>query len=89
MDTKVSAKGHVALPTSLRQRLGIKPGDELHAEVQGEGILLSPKSKPQRKKKYKTWVTTDPITGMAVLAAEKGAPELTNEIVREMLADFP
>ena len=89
MDTKVSARGNVSLPTSLRRRLGIKPGDELKAEVQGEGILLSPKAKPQRKKRYKTWITTDPITGMAVLAVEEGAPELTIEMVREMLADFP
>ena len=89
MDTKVSARGNVSLPESLRRRLGIKPGDELKAELQGEGILLSPKAKPIRRKKYKTWITSDPITGMAVLTAEEGAPELPNEMVREMLADFP
>ena len=89
MDLKVSSKGNVILPTSLRKRLGIKPGDELRAELQGADILLSRKAKPKVKKKYKTQVSTDPITGMAVLVAEKGAPELTNEMVREMLADFP
>ena len=87
MDTKVLEKGNVILPASLRRQLGIKPGDELKAELQGEGILLSPKAK--RKKKYKTWIASDPITGMAVLAVEAGAPELTSEKVREMLADFP
>ena len=89
MDTKVLEKGNVILPASLRRQLGIKPGDELKAELQGEGILLSPKAKPKRKKKYKTWIASDPITGMAVLAVEAGAPELTSEKVREMLADFP
>lgn len=89
MDTKVSVKGNVMLPTSLRRQLGIKAGDELKAEVRDEGILLSPKARPKRKKKYKTRIATDPITGMAVLAVEDGAPELTNEMVREMLADFP
>jgi AbrB family looped-hinge helix DNA binding protein len=86
MHTKVSTKGNVQLPGSLRRRLGIKAGDSLEADVQEGNIVLRPKRK---KKKYKTWIGKDPITGMAVLMAEEGAPKLTNEMVAELLADFP
>lgn len=85
MQTKVSTKGNVLLPGSIRLKLGLKAGDQLDADVQDGNVVL----KPRKKKVYKTWITTDPITGMAVLAAEEGAPKLTNEMVAEMLADFP
>ena len=37
----------------------------------------------------KAVILKDPITGLPVLSAGKGAPKLTNEQVRELLADFP
>ena len=85
MQTRVSTKGNVLLPGSIRRKLGIKAGDAFSAEVQDGNIVL----KPEKKKIYKTWIGKDPITGMAVLMAEEGTPELTNEMVAEMLADFP
>lgn len=89
MDLKVSSKGNVTLPTSIRKQLGIKPGDELTAEVKGEGILISRKARPQSSKRSRPKIETSPVTGLPVLTAGENAPVLTNEMVREMLADFP
>jgi len=85
MQTRVSNEGQVELPGSIRRKLGIKAGDSLEANIKNGNIVLT----PSKRKKYKTWITTDPVTGMAVLAVEEGAPKLTSEEVREMLADFP
>jgi len=85
METKVSEKGQVVIPASLRKRLGIKSGDKLNADVKNGDIVLSPKRHP----KFKTRIITSPITGLPVLTSGPNAPVLTNEMVEEMLADFP
>lgn len=85
METKVLEKGQVIIPASLRRRLGIKSGDKLKAEVKNGDIVLSPQPRP----KYKTRIITSPITGLPVLTSGPNAPVLTNEMVKEMLADFP
>ena len=85
METKVLKKGQVVIPVSLRKRLGIKSGDKLKADVRNGDIILSPK----RQRKFKTRLITDPITGFPVLTSGPNAPVLTNEMVEEMLADFP
>lgn len=77
--------GQVVIPASLRKRLGIKMGDKLTADVKNGEIVLSPK----RQRKFKTRLITDPITGYPVLTSGPNAPILTNEMVEEMLADFP
>ncbi len=85
MQTKLLDKGQVVLPASIRRKLGVKTGDEFSADIKNGNIVLT----PTKKKVYKTWITTNPITGLAVLKAEEGAPKLTSEQVAEMLADFP
>ena len=85
METKVLEKGQVVIPASLRRRLGIKSGDKLKAEVKNGDIVLSPSRQP----KFKTRLITDPITGFPVLTSGPNAPVLTNEMVEEILADFP
>ena len=85
MQTKVSENGQVVLPASIRRQLGLKAGDALDAGVQNGNVVLT----PRKKKKYKTWITTDPITGFPILTAEEGAPKLTREEVAELLVDFP
>ncbi len=85
METKVLEKGQVVIPASLRRRLGLKMGDKLKADVKnGENILS-----PQRRPKYNTRMITSPITGLPVLTSGPNAPILTNEMVAEMLSDFP
>jgi AbrB family looped-hinge helix DNA binding protein len=85
MRTKVSTKGQVVLPSRIRRRLGLQPGDSLDAEIEGERIILI----PRRAKRGKTRIVKDPFTGLPVLTAGENAPTLTSEQVREILADFP
>jgi AbrB family looped-hinge helix DNA binding protein len=85
METKVSTKGQVVLPSPLRQKLGLRPGDSLDVDLAGDAIILT----PRRARTQKATVLRDAITGLPVLSAGKGAPKLTNEQVRELLAGFP
>jgi AbrB family looped-hinge helix DNA binding protein len=85
MVTKVSTKGQVVLPSQVRNRLGLQPGDPLDVQVEGERIVLV----PRRKRQPKARIVTDPITGMPVLSAGPDAPTLTSEQVAELLKDFP
>jgi len=85
MVTKVSTKGQVVLPSQVRNRLGLQPGDPLDVQIEGERIVLVPRRKRQKKAR----IVTDPITGMPVLSAGPDAPVLTSEQVAELLKDFP
>ena len=85
MQTKISTKGQVVLPSAIRRRLGLQAGDSLNVKVEGEQIVLQPKQR--RKKKGK--IVTDPVTGFPVLTLGPGAPVLTSKEVEEMRADFP
>ncbi len=85
METKVSSKGQVVLPSPLRQRLGLRPGDSLDIRVEGDAIVL----RPRRTKRRKAVIVKDPITGLSVLSAGKNAPKLTSEQVHALLAEFP
>jgi AbrB family looped-hinge helix DNA binding protein len=85
METKVSTKGQIVLPSPLRRKLNIRAGDPLDVSVQAGSILLTPRQqRPLRSK-----IIKDPITGLPTLTAGPNAPVLTNEQVAEMLADFP
>ena len=85
METKVSSKGQVVLPSPLRQRLGLRPGDSLDVGVEGDAIVL----RPRRTKRRKARIIVDPRTGLAVLSAGPGAPILTNKQVKDILSEFP
>lgn len=41
MRTRVSEKGQITVPKALRERLGIRPGDELDVIDQGGRLVLS------------------------------------------------
>ena len=41
MRTRVSEKGQITVPKQLRDRLGIRPGDELDVVDQGGKVVLS------------------------------------------------
>lgn len=87
MQAKVIEEGHIVLPKSIRRKLGIKKGDQLTANVRGGEIVLSRKTavvKPQ-----KAQIVKSPVTGLPVIRVDKAAPALTNEIVRDILSDFP
>jgi AbrB family looped-hinge helix DNA binding protein len=85
MQTKLSTKGQVVLPSRIRNKLGLRPGDPLDASVEGDRIVLTPHKKRGRKMR----IIKDPITGFPVLTAGPNAPILTHKEVKEILADFP
>lgn len=85
MRTKVSTKGQVVLPSRIRRRLGLQPGDSLDAELEGERIILIPRRAPRGSAR----IVKDPVTGLPVLTAGADAAKLTGDQVREILADFP
>ena len=85
MRTKVSTKGQVVLPGPLRRRLGIRAGDPLDADIEAGRIVLTPRKKRREAGK----ITTDPVTGLAVLSAGPNAPKLSSKEVEEILANFP
>jgi AbrB family looped-hinge helix DNA binding protein len=87
MRTKVSTKRQLVVPSTLVRKLSLQAGDPVDAEVEGGRIVLTPRTK--RKRKFKARIIKDPITGLPVLTAGPGAPVLTNEMVAELLSDFP
>ena len=85
MRTTVSTKGQVVVPSSIRRKLGLQPGDSLEARVQGQHIVLTPRKVRPRNAR----IIRDPVTGLPVLTAGPKAPKLTSAQVREILSDFP
>jgi AbrB family looped-hinge helix DNA binding protein len=89
MQTRVSTKGQVVLPSPIRRKLGLQPGDPLDVGVSNGRVVLTPRRSGIRKPA----IIKDPVTGLPVLTAGLGAgsdaPRLTGEQVREILADFP
>jgi AbrB family looped-hinge helix DNA binding protein len=86
MMTKISTKGQVVLPSTIRRRLGLRAGDSLDVKTEGDRVVLTLQRKRSRRKAK---IVTDPITGFPVLTLGPGAPVLTHKQVKEMLADFP
>jgi AbrB family looped-hinge helix DNA binding protein len=85
MQTRISTKGKVVLPSPIRRRLGLRAGDPLDAKVEGQRIVLT----PQKKRKTKGKIVIDPLTGFPALTLGPGAPVLTHKEVKEILSDFP
>lgn len=41
MTTKVGPKGQVVIPKAIRDQLGLRPGDRVAVEREGEGVRVS------------------------------------------------
>lgn len=88
-DENSLAEGNLALPESIRTRMGLRAGDLLDAHLEttedAERLVLTfaKLHKPEGR------IIADPLTGWPVLDFGPDAPELTNEQVLEMLAEFP
>ena len=87
MQAKVLEKGHIILPKSIRQKLGIKTGDQLTADVRDGNIVLSRATKEAKPRN--AGIVKSEVTGLPVLDIDKNTPVLTSELVRELLSDFP
>ena len=85
MQTRVSTKDQIVLPGPLRRRLGIRAGDPLDVDVEGQRIVLTMRHERARQAK----IISDPVTGLPVLSAGADAPVLSSKDVDEILANFP
>ena len=85
MQTRLSSKGQVVLPSAVRQRLGLRTGETLTVAVEeGRVILTRSASVPRRFR-----MAVDPRTGIPMLSAPEAVAALTNDQVKELLGDFP
>ena len=85
MTATLTRQGHVTLPASAPKRLGLKPGAKFACRVQGGGIMLMPTT---AKAGWSRFIKSK-LTGQIVSKGAKGAPRVTSELVRALLADFP
>ncbi len=86
MQTRVSTKGQIVIPTPLRRRLGLRAGDPLDIAIEKDRIVLTA---PKKGTRSKARIIKDPITGFPVIDLGPDAPILTSKMVRELLVDFP
>jgi AbrB family looped-hinge helix DNA binding protein len=89
MTTKLSSKGQIVVPVSVRRRMALQSGDILDLIFEpGEGdphLVI----RRRKTKRPKMKIVTDPLTGWPVLKGPPGMPKLTSQMVKDMLADFP
>lgn len=85
METKLSTKGQVVLPSAVRRKLGLRQGDPLDVKTEAGSIVLT----PRRKRSKKASIVVDALTGLPVLSAGPDAPPLSSEQVQEILSSFP
>ncbi len=85
MQTKLSTKGQVVLPSRSCNKLGLRPGDPLDASVEDGRMVLTPRKRRARQAR----IIKDAITGFPVLTLGPNAPTLTHKQVKKILADFP
>ena len=85
MTTTLSSKGQLVLPAAVRRRLGLKSGAKLACRVTGNQILLTPAEVKHGRPSF----VRSKLTGLVVTQGPQGAPTVTSEQVRALLADFP
>jgi AbrB family looped-hinge helix DNA binding protein len=85
MNTTVSTKGQIVIPRGVRQKLGIRSGDRLSARVVQGSIVLRPEGRPKNTAR----IVVSSFSGLPAIEPPEGAPEISTEQVRAMLADFP
>ncbi len=79
MTTTLSSKGQVVIPLEIRKRLGLPTGAVISCEIVDGKIVLDPH--PNRAA-----ASLSEEEGRPVLVAPAGAPEMTPELVKEILS---
>jgi AbrB family looped-hinge helix DNA binding protein len=85
MITTVSTKGQVVIPSEMRRRLGIRPGDRLEARIDARHLVLLPYTKAP----VKPHMTTSKKTGLPVASAPDDKSVITSKMVRDAMSEFP
>lgn len=73
------------LPSRVRRKLGIEPGDSLAVRIERGKIVLSTKGRRPRKAR----LTTSRRTGLPVIDAGPEAAQVTSEMVERLLDELP
>lgn len=78
MTTTLSSKGQVVIPAEIRKKLGLPEGAVISCELVDGKIVLDPE--PARTRASLANEGERPV-----LVAPEGAPEMTPELVKEIL----
>ena len=76
-----SSEGQVTIPDQFRKALHLHPGDKLLLTLDGGKLVIEP-DETERAKLVEE-------NGRKVLVAPPGAPPMTHDTVKALLADFP
>ena len=85
MITKLSSKGQVVLPRVARAKLRLVSGTKFECTIQGDSIVLT----PQNVRKSSPQLITDEATGLVVTQSPSEVGVVTNDVIRNLLTDFP
>jgi AbrB family looped-hinge helix DNA binding protein len=77
----ISTKGQLVIPNRFRKALHLRPGDKVSFSLEGERLIIQ-RDEPERARLVEK-------NGRKVLVAPPGAPPMTPEVVKALLADFP
>ena len=77
----LSTKGQLVIPHHFRKALRLEPGDRVTIALLGERLVVQ-----RAERKGASLVRKK---GRKLLVAPPGAPPMTTESVRSLLADFP
>ncbi|MHB9009621.1 MAG: AbrB/MazE/SpoVT family DNA-binding domain-containing protein, partial [Limisphaerales bacterium] len=77
----LSTKGQLVIPNRFRKALHLRPGDKVSFTLEGEKLVMQRDERRHAKLVEKK--------GRKVLVAPPGAPPMTTEVVKALLADFP
>jgi len=78
----LSTKGQLVIPAGYRKALHLQPGDKVTFALEGDRLVLAPNKVGSAR------LVKGP-RGRKVLVAPRGAPPMTTDAVKAILADFP
>ena len=85
MIATLSSKGQVVLPRVARAKLHLVSGTKFECTIQGDSIVLT----PQNLKKSPPQLVEDALTGLIVTQSPPDVGVVTNDEIRNFLAEFP
>ena len=77
----ISTKGQLVIPQRIRKALHLRAGEKVTFTIEGEKLVLQ-REQPKRARLIEK-------DGRKVLEAPPGAPPMTPETIKALLADFP
>jgi AbrB family looped-hinge helix DNA binding protein len=84
--TTMSTKGQIVVPKEIRDRAGFDPGDKIEVVLEGQIVQLRKPGQPEGRPLK---IIFDKETGLPHFVVPKDAPPMTDEWVKQQLADFP